>query len=268
MTLRFTILGCGASPGVPRIGNDWGACDPKEPRNVRSRCSLLIERLTPGSDRPTRVLVDTGPDVRTQLLGARVNYLDGVVYTHGHADHLHGIDDLRAFWQNTGVRVDVYSDALTWQRLDSGFSYCFRAAPGSVYPPILNHHLIAAGTPFTIDGAGGPIAIAPFRQRHGDMDTLGLRIGGVAYSCDISDVPPESLDALAGLDVWIVDALRYKPHPSHFSLSETLSWIERIKPRRAILTHMHGDLDYATVKGEVPAHVEPAYDGMSFELSD
>jgi phosphoribosyl 1,2-cyclic phosphate phosphodiesterase len=266
MTLRFTILGCGASPGVPRIGNDWGECDPNEPRNIRTRCSLLIERVGNDPDRLTRVLVDTGPDVRTQLLAARVNALDGVIYTHSHADHLHGIDDLRAFWQNTGRRVDVYSDATTRDRMYEGFRYCFEAAPDSLYPPILSHHLIAAGGSFTIDGAGGAIVLTPFRQRHGDAETLGLRVGSVAYSCDISDVPVESVPMIAGLDVWILDALRYKPHPSHFSLTEALDWIKRMKPGRAILTHMHCDLDYATVKAAVPANVEPAYDGLQFDV--
>ena len=268
MTLRFTILGCGASPGVPRIGNDWGACDPNEPKNVRSRCSLLIERFGEDASRPTRILVDTGPDVRAQLLAAGVSFVDAVIYTHAHADHLHGIDDLRAFWQNTGNRVDVYSDAMTRDRLDQGFRYCFETAPGSFYPPICKHHLIVAGEPLTIGGAGGSITVMPFRQVHGETETLGLRVGGVAYSCDISDVPPESLSALAGLDVWIVDALRYKPHPSHFSLSDALGWIGRVKPQRAILTHMHCDLDYATVKGEVPDNVEPAHDGMIIEMPD
>ena len=263
--LKVTVLGCGSSPGVPRIGNDWGACDPKEPRNRRLRCSILIERVENGGT--TRVLVDTGPDIRAQLLAADVNFLDAVVYTHGHADHTHGIDDLRAFWQNTHRLVDVYADAPTMERLEQAFGYCFATAAGSSYPPILKHHPIAAGRPLTIDGAGGALTIMPFRQIHGDIDTLGLRVGGFGYSCDVSDLPKESLPTLAGLDVWIVDALRYKPHPSHFSVSEALGWIERVAPRRAILTHMHTDLDYATLAREVPQGVEPAYDGMQVELS-
>ncbi|HEY5082747.1 MAG TPA: MBL fold metallo-hydrolase [Bauldia sp.] len=262
--LKVTVLGCGSSPGVPRIGNDWGGCDPSEPRNRRLRCSILVERID--QDGVTRVLVDTGPDVRAQLLTAGVNSLDGVVYTHSHADHTHGIDDLRAFWQNTGRLVDVYADAATMERLETAFGYCFAAEPGSSYPPILKHHPITAGQPLTIDGAGGVLMITPFRQIHGDIDTLGLRIGGLAYSCDLSDLPDVSLPLLADLEVWIVDALRRRPHPSHFSLSEALTWIERIKPRRAILTHMHIDLDYATVKREVPSGVEPAYDEMQIEL--
>ena len=263
--LRATILGCGSSPGVPRIGNDWGACDSNEPRNRRLRCALLIERFDGGAV-PTTVLIDTGPDLRTQLLAADVKHIDGVVYTHPHADHIHGIDDLRSVWQNSKRLVDVYADGPTTARLEQAFEYCFRSLPGSFYPPILKQHPMTVGAPLTIVGAGGPVELLPFRQVHGDIDTIGLRIGGLAYSCDISELPPESEEKLAGLDVWIVDALRYRPHPSHFSVEQSLAWIARLKPRRAILTHMHNDLDYARLRSELPAHVEPAYDGMQIEL--
>ena len=262
--LVATILGCGSSPGVPRIGNDWGACDPSEPKNRRSRCSLLIERFSGGA--PTRVLVDTGPDMRAQLLAADVGHIDGVVYTHAHADHLHGIDDLRAFWLESKRLVDIYADAATTAHLDKAFGYCLRTAPGSSYPPILRGHLISPGTPLVIDGAGGPVTVLPFRQIHGDIDTLGLRVAGLAYSCDVSDLPEASLPHLAGLDAWIVDALRYRPHPSHFSVKEALAWIARVKPGRAVLTHMHNDLDYQRLKRELPSGVEPAYDGMRLEF--
>jgi phosphoribosyl 1,2-cyclic phosphate phosphodiesterase len=262
--LKVTVLGCGSSPGVPRIGNDWGACDPNEPKNGRTRCSILIERIH--GEQITRVLVDTGPDIRSQLLAASVNSIDGVIYTHSHADHTHGIDDLRAFWQNTKRLVDVYTDEPTHERLMQAFGYCFEAAPGSFYPPILKRHPISAGRELTIDGAGGPLTLLPFRQTHGDIDTLGLRVGDFAYSCDLSDLPEATVPMLNGLDVWIVDALRFHPHPSHFSVSGALAWIGRIKPRRAILTHMHIDLDYTALKRELPAGVEPAYDGMTVEL--
>lgn len=264
MTLRFTILGCGASPGVPRIGNDWGACDPREPKNRRSRCSLLIERVSVNGT--TRVLVDTGPDVRMQLLAANVAFIDAVIYTHPHADHLHGIDDLRAFWLTTGRLVNVYADAVTRRRLDEAFSYCFVTAPGSGYPPILKHHPMTVGTPLTIGGAGGDLTILPFRQLHGDIDSIGLRAAGLAYSCDVSGIPNESLAAVSDLDIWILDALRYAPHPSHFSVSDALAWIERLAPRRAILTHMHSDLDYATLTRELPGSVTPGHDGLVVEL--
>lgn len=259
--LRATILGCGSSPGVPRIGNDWGACDPNDPRNRRTRCSLLVERFD-GDKPPTRVLVDTGPDMREQLLAAGVGRIDGVIYTHAHADHLHGIDDLRSFWLESQRLVDIYADDPTADRIEEGFSYCLKTAHGSGYPPILRLHRIRPNAPFILDGPGGPVEIMPFRQIHGGSTSLGLRFGALAYSCDVSDIPPESASLLVGLDVWIVDALRYEPHPSHLSVDQALAWIARLSPRRAVLTHMHNDLDYATLEGRLPSHVEPAYDGM------
>lgn len=266
-TIRATIMGCGASPGVPRIGNDWGACDPQEPRNRRSRCSLLIERISDDGNRTT-VLVDTGPDMRAQLLAADVRHVDAVLYTHPHADHLHGIDDLRAFWLNSKKLIDIYADAPTFARLEEAFAYCFRSPEGSFYPPILKHHSIAAGQPLTIDGAGGHVEVLPFLQVHGDIDSLGFRVGPLAYSCDISDLPDDSAAMLADLDVWIVDALRYREHPSHFNVEQSLSWINRVRPCRAILTHMHTDLDYVRLKGELPQNVEPAYDGLIIEYNN
>ncbi len=264
--LRATILGCGSSPGVPRITNDWGACDPREPRNRRTRCSLLLERFD-GGDRPTRVLVDTGPDMRAQLLGAGVDFIDAVIFTHAHADHTHGIDDLRAFWLNTRRLVETYADEKTQAHLERAFGYCFASPPGSAYPPILRHTPMPAEAPVTITGCGGPLSVTPFRQAHGDIETMGLRVGGLAYSPDVSDVPETSLPYLAGLDVWIVDALRYKPHPSHFSVNEAVDWSRRLAVRRAVLTHMHVDLDYATLKRELPDGIEPAYDGMMIDLA-
>lgn len=260
--LVVTILGCGPSPGVPRIGNDWGSCDPVEPRNRRSRCGLLVEQRSGGSA-TTRVLVDTSPDIRAQLLGAGVEHLDGVLYTHAHADHLHGIDDLRAFWMKTKRRLDVHADAATSARILGAFDYCFRTPPGGTYPPILTMNRIEAYAPFSIGGAGGPLEIMPFDQAHGPGGaTLGFRFGPLAYSCDVSALDDKAAATLEGLDVWIVDALRREPHPSHFSVKETLGWIDRLRPRRAILTHMDYSLDYSTLKSELPPNVEPAYDGM------
>ena len=260
MSYRFTILGCGSSGGVPRVGNDWGQCDPANPRNRRRRCAALVERRGPGGS--TVVLIDTPPDLREQLLDAHIGAVDGVVFTHDHADHTHGIDDLRILAFNMRRRVDVHFDEATGTSLKTRFGYCFEAPAGSSYPPILTPHEIVPPEPITINGAAGPILTVPVQQLHGDQTSLGFRVGDVAYSPDISGMSPESETQLAGLDLWIVDALRYIPHPSHFSVAQALEWIERIRPRRAILTHLHIDLDYAALKRELPPNVEPAYDGM------
>ena len=260
MSLQVTILGCGTSGGVPRVGDHWGACDPANPKNRRRRCSLLVERHGAGGE--TGVLVDTSPDLRQQLLDAGTGWIDGVLYTHDHADHVHGIDDLRQVAFNGRRRVDVYFDEATAKLLRSRFAYCFASPAGSDYPPILRGHEIVAGETVKIGGAGGAIEALPFRQMHGSGETLGFRFGGLAYSPDVSDFPEESLKALHDLDVWVIDALRPAPHPSHFSVEQALAWIARVKPKRAVLTHMHVDLDYATLSRELPQGVEPAYDGM------
>jgi phosphoribosyl 1,2-cyclic phosphate phosphodiesterase len=264
MPLVFTILGCGSSGGVPRIAQGWGACDPANPKNRRLRCSLLVERIEAGGR--TTVLIDTSPDLRVQLLDAGVKRIDGVLFTHEHADHSHGIDDLRPLAIAHARRVDVYLDAPTSTALRARFGYCFATPEGSEYPPILTEHRIAADKPLTIVGEGGPVTALPFEQLHGDTITLGFRFGGLAYSCDVSGIPDASLPALSDLDVWIVDALRYRPHPSHFSVEETLQWIARLRPRRAILTNLHTDLDYEKLRRTLPATVEPAYDGLKIEL--
>ena len=262
MTLTFTILGCASSGGVPRPGTGWGACDPNNPKNRRRRCSLLVERKS--TDGVTRVLVDTGPDLRDQLIDANVDWLDAVLYSHEHADHTHGIDDLRGLFLKARRRLDVYADDATSRMLMTRFAYCFARPAGSEYPPILNMHELKAGVPLTIDGKGGPIETLPFLQDHGDIPSLGFRFGNLAYSADIKNLPTESIGALAGLDVWIVDALRKAPHPSHFNLDEALAWIARIKPKRAILTNLHTDMDYASLRSHLPPGVEPGFDGMSF----
>lgn len=260
--IRATILGCGSSGGVPRIGNNWGACDPFEPKNRRRRCALLIEGTQEGASRPTRILIDTGCDIREQLLDAGVDAVDAVFYTHDHADHVHGIDDLRVFALNAKRRLDVYCSSETAVRLRQGFGYCFEAPPGSGYPPILNMHLIEPGQTTQVVGPGGSLDLTCFAQVHGDIMSLGYRIAGFAYSCDISGVPEQSMPFVYGLDVWVVDALRHAPHFSHFGLSQAVEWIERVGARRGVLTHMHIELDYAKTKAETPDHVEPAYDGM------
>jgi phosphoribosyl 1,2-cyclic phosphate phosphodiesterase len=265
MTLTFTILGCGSSGGVPRPGTGWGACDPDNPKNRRRRCALLVERRR-GSD-VTRVLVDTGPDLRDQLIDSGADWVDAVLYTHEHADHTHGIDDLRGLFLKRRRRVDVYADDATSRMLMTRFAYCFASPAGSEYPPILTMHELKAGTPLSIAGPAGPIEVLPFAQDHGDIQSLGFRFGDVAYSSDLHDMPDASAAALAGLDVWIVDALRHHPHPSHFSVADALAWIGRIKPAHAILTNMHTDLDYEALRASLPAAVEPAYDGMRIEVA-
>lgn len=264
MSYRFTILGCGSSGGVPRIGAMWGKCDPQNPKNRRRRCSAFVERLD--SSQRTRVLIDTSPDVREQLLDLRIDAVDGVLFTHDHADHTHGIDDLRMVAYAMKRRIDVYADAQTRASLEARFSYCFRSPDGSSYPPILVSHEISGCQPFAVEGAGGRVDVTPVPQRHGDIQTLGFRIGRLAYSPDISDIPEAALPLLEDLDVWVVDALRYTPHPSHFHLRRALEWIDKLKPKRAILTHMTTDLDYEALKRELPAHVEPAYDGMAVDF--
>ncbi len=258
---RLTILGCGSSGGVPRIGSMWGKCDPENPKNRRRRCAVLVERFGT-DDSVTRVLVDTPPDMREQLLDTRVTALDGVVFTHDHADHTHGIDDLRMVSYAMKKRIDVWFDTATRKSLEQRFDYCFRTPDSSSYPSILIGHDFNSGDTITIEGAGGPIAIEAIGQVHGDIASLALRFGPLAYSPDVSDLPREAEARLQGLDIWIVDALRYTPHPSHFSVKDALAWIERLGVKHGVLTHMTGDLDYAALKRELPDNVEPAYDGM------
>ncbi|MEM7631772.1 MAG: MBL fold metallo-hydrolase [Pseudomonadota bacterium] len=261
-SLRFTILGCGSSGGVPRLGGHWGACDPENPRNRRQRCSLLVER--DGPDGTTTALVDTSPDLRNQLLTACVGRLDGVIYTHSHADHVHGIDDLRMIVFNMRERLKVWADGPTQDALLGRFGYVFHQPPGSPYPPILDLHAIDGDT--VIEGPGGPITFSPFEVGHGSIDALGFRIGDIAYLPDVSDIPAPAWDALKGLDCWIVDALRRDPHPTHSHLAQTLDWIAQVAPKRAILTNMHIDLDYDTVLAETADHIEPAYDGLTLTV--
>lgn len=264
MTLRFTILGCGSSGGVPRIGAGWGKCDPENPRNRRRRCALLVERRGPRG--VTSVLIDTPPDLREQLLSVRAEALDAVLFTHDHADHTHGIDDLRMVAYAMKQRVPCYFDAVTQGSIVSRFAYCFVQPQGSTYPPILAAERLIPGEPVRIDGAGGPIEALPIKQFHGDIETLAFRFGKAAYSPDVSALPLDSIPLLEDLDLWIVDALRYTPHPSHFSVKEALDHVARLRAKRAVLTHMTGDLDYDALKRELPAHVEPAYDNMVIEI--
>lgn len=265
MSTTLTIMGCGSSGGVPRIGNNWGACDPANAKNRRRRCSVLITRKAASGER-TDVVIDTGADFREQMLAAGLGRLDGVLYTHDHADHTHGIDDLRMVALNQRARVPVWANERTANTLTNRFSYCFYTPPESDYPPILDLHRLQPGEVVDVAGAGGTISALPFEVQHGAIRALGFRIGGCAYTPDINGVPERSLPALDDLDVWIIDALRYRAHPSHFNLEQALAWIERMAPRRAIITNMHVDLDYETLARELPAGVEPAYDGMCIAI--
>jgi phosphoribosyl 1,2-cyclic phosphate phosphodiesterase len=264
VSLRFTILGCGSSMGVPRVALGWGDCDPNNPKNRRRRCSLLVEKTaTPGQT--TRLLVDASPDLREQLLDAGIEELDAVLLTHEHADHTHGIDDLRPFFVKTRRPVDMYMDEPTSRAMHARFGYCFSTPPGSQYPPILREHRLTPGKAVAINGKGGPIEVLSILQDHGDIPSLGFRFGNVAYSCDIKGLPAGSLPLMAELDLWIVDALRIHAHPSHMNLAESLDWIARVKTKRAVLTNLHCDLDYEALRRQLPSHIEPAFDGMVLE---
>jgi phosphoribosyl 1,2-cyclic phosphate phosphodiesterase len=263
---RFTILGCGSSPGVPRITGDWGDCDPTNPKNRRTRSALLVEQIAPDGGRTT-VVIDTGPDFREQMIAAKVENIDAVLYTHAHADHLHGIDDIRGFVLYHHRQVPIWADPYTMDRIREGFGYCLQSPPGSMYPPIVTANLIdPVDRPVVISGAGGSIPFRPLLQIHGSIHSLGFRVGDFAYCSDVSDFPAQTVEKLSGLSVLVIDALQYRYHSSHLSLSQSLDWIARLMPARAVLTHMHIPLDYAAVQRETPDHVEPAFDGLTIEL--
>ncbi len=262
--IRATILGCGSSGGVPRIGGRWGACDPANPKNRRRRCSLLVERPSP--EGVTQVLIDTGPDLVPQLLDAGVATLDAVIYTHAHADHIHGIDDLRQVAYNTRTRIPVWADAPTSAALLERFDYIFQTPPDSFYPPIAVMNPLDG--PVTVTGAGGPITFHPFRVRHGEIDSLGFRIGGLVYLPDVSQIPEQAWPLIEGAEVFICDALRPEPHPSHAHLAQALDWIARGGTSRGVLTNMHIDMDYDAVIRATPDHVIPAHDGLVIETCD
>ncbi len=270
--LRARILGCGSSGGVPRVDGDWGDCDPAEPKNQRLRCSLLleaahsIEELVSGQ--VTRVLIDTSPDLRAQLLAARVGDLDAVVFTHAHADQAHGIDDVRAIVYRRGAKLPAWMSPATRREITTRFDYIFQTPEGSSYPPLMTARDAAAGEAFSITGDGGTIALSLFDVAHGSSPCSGVRAGGFAYTPDVSGLDAAAFESLSDSTVWIVDALREKPHPSHAHLALSLDWLETVRPELGVLTNLHIDLDYQALRARLPGHVRPAFDGMEIILDD
>jgi phosphoribosyl 1,2-cyclic phosphate phosphodiesterase len=267
--LRVTLLGCGSSGGVPRATGDWGACDPAEPKNRRTRCGLLLQRwrgAPSDAAEATTVLIDTPPDLRLQLAEARPAHLDAVLISHDHADQTNGFDDLRAFFIRTRRTIPVWLDEPTRASFLNRFGYAFQSRGG--YPAIARDggHL-APLVPVQIDGPGGRLELLPLEQDHGFSKSLGFRIGDFAYSNDVVAMPEATWAKLEGLELWIVDALRDKPHPTHAHVGLSLEWIARVRPKHAVLTNMHIDLDYQSLKARLPDGVEPGYDGMRFDLT-
>lgn len=256
--MKVTVLGCGTSGGVPQVGLGWGDCDPAEPRNRRRRASILVEEAG------TSILIDTSPDCREQLLDANVTHLDAILYTHAHADHCHGIDDLRWLCHAMGSEIPVYSDVETISALKHRFEYCFTPldpkAGRYFYKPVLTPHIVNDN--FYIND----LKVIPFIQDHGHSISLGFRIGKFAYSTDVVELSDDAFHILHGIDTWIVDALQPGEHPTHAHLDKTLRWINRVRPRHSVITHMNTRMDYQTLKDELPASVEPAYDGMVLEF--
>ena len=255
--MKITILGCGGSRGVPAVGGpggrgDWGDCDPANPKNRRTRSSILVEQGA------TRILIDTTPDLRQQLLTAGIADLTAVLYTHTHADHIHGIDELRSVKKHMERNVDVYAEPDVLKDLRNRFNYAFEG--GGVYSPTVIGHEING--PLTIGG----LTVAPFRQIHGPEYTTGFRIGNMAYSTDLNDLPETSYSLIENLDLWILDCLQAGPHPTHTHFDQALTWVRRFRPKRTVLTHLDRGLDYDRLKKRCPGGVEPAYDGMTVTL--
>lgn len=259
--MKLTILGCGTSSGVPRIGGhdgagDWGDCDPANPKNRRRRASVLIQHAG------HTILIDTGPDLREQLLSARIARLDAVFLTHDHADHAHGIDDLRQVFHAMRTPVACYASPATWAVIRPRFGYVFTGT--QFYPAT------CTATDLTGPVDIGPMRVTGFEQNHGNVDSTGYRVEAegraLAYSTDVKALDERAAPSLSNLDLWVVDALRRHPHPTHSHLSQTLGWIEQYRPKRAVLTHLDQSMDYAGLVAELPPGVEPGHDGLTVDL--
>ncbi|MCP2670288.1 MBL fold metallo-hydrolase [Maricaulaceae bacterium EIL42A08] len=265
--LRARILGCGSSGGVPRLDGDWGDCDPNEPKNRRQRCSLLLERaetheaLHEGV--ATRALIDTSPDPRHQWLEAGSSSLDGVIYTHAHADQLHGIDDLRALVYRRRAKLPSFANPAVASEIVSRFSYIFETPPGSGYPPLMTMSAVEPGASVHIDGPGGVLTLSLFDVEHGGAPCSGVRCGPMSYTPDVNGLGDAAFDALSRTSVWIVDALREKPHPTHAHLDQSLEWLGAVAPKLGVLTNLHIDLDYRSLLKRLPHGIRPAYDGFA-----
>ncbi len=266
--LRIILLGTGSSGGVPRVGGDWGACDPREPKNTRTRCSLAIEywqgEATPPESERTIAIIDTSPDLRAQFLSAKIDHVDALFYTHDHADQMHGIDDIRAIAYRYGKRPPTYANAFTYEVLRERFGYCFEQPEGRMHPPILQMMPpISGGQIIEVEGPGGVLPVKAVSVSHGNYEVLGFSLfDKIAYMPDVHDIAPEVMESLYGLDVWIVDALRYHPHPTHAHVDRTLSWAAQTRTREIILTDLHIDMDYATLCKELPGPHRVGYDNM------
>ncbi len=260
--MRITVLGSGSSGGVPMVGTGWGKCDPSNPKNRRTRPSLLIE--TEGKV----ILIDTSPDLRAQLLAAHVTHIDAVLYTHAHADHLHGIDDLRGINRVMDAPLAMYTDQTTLDQIEDRFAYALAPLPesanGYYYKPTLEAHVIAAGDTFEVSG----VSVTCFDQDHGRSRTLGFRIGKFAYSTDVVNMPEPAFDVLAGVDVWVVGVFTDRVHPTHVHVEKALGWIERVAPSRAVMTHLGPDLDFDLLENSLPNSVDVAFDGLQISLPD
>jgi phosphoribosyl 1,2-cyclic phosphate phosphodiesterase len=258
MSFEVVILGSGSSGGVPRGDGDWGVCDSAEPRNRRTRCSMLARKT--GPEGITNILIDTSPDLREQMLASETRHVDAVLYTHDHADQTHGIDDLRTFATRARKRIPAWMDEATLTSLSHRFDYIFESKFG--YPPLLDAQVIPPhGTAWSVEGPGGAIPVVTFDQGHGPIRSVGYRLGDMAYSSDVSDLDEAAIRAVAGSQIWIVDALRYTPHPTHAHLDRTLEWIAAADVERAVLTNLHIDMDYKELSVIVPANVEVGFDG-------